>query len=339
MIATQYIEQGYPVRKVITILGLSTGSFYHTTIAEVDKKSKGIKPSTTTYNLKGVKVCNDIIIDEIQALLALEFVDYGYLKVYYYLKDYYTINHKKVYRIMKENSLLYVSKQVKLGSKQWVKDLVPKPLTYFSYWEFDIKFMYLSGAGLYLPLLSVIDVKSRWILGQLCQQSIKKQDVKTLMQALIETYNIPEKIHVRCDNGSQFESNLIRDFFKEKGIEQEFTKPATPEQNAHIESYHSILERVICKQYQFERQKNQLETLNRWAMFYNYERIHSGANYTSPYKNLKKNNFKIDTIFTKAITKNKCIFIPLKEMEMSNAEEQLIRDNLADRNNITPKIV
>lgn len=339
MIATQYIEQGYRVRKVIKILGLSPGSFYHKTIVEIDQKSKSIKPSNFTYSLSGMKICNDIIIDEIEALLALEFVDYGYLKVYYYLKDFYTINHKKVYRLMKENKLLYVSKQIKIGSKQWVKDLVPKPLVDFSYWEFDIKFMYLSGAGLYIPLLSVIDVKSRWLLGQLCQRSIKKQDVKTLMQALIETYNIPEKIHVRCDNGSQFESNLIRDFFKEKGIEQEFTKPATPEQNAHVESYHSILEKIICKQYQFETQKDQLETLNKWAMFYNYERIHSGSNYTSPYKNLKKNNFEIDTIFTKAITKNKCIFIPLKEKEMSNAEEQLIRDNLDDRNNVTPKMV
>lgn len=339
MIATEFIEQGYAVRKVITVLGLSTGSFYHKTIAEIDKKSKGIKPSNFTYNLSGIKVCNDTIIKEIRLLLALEFVDYGYLKVYHYLKNFYTINHKKVYRLMKENRLLYVSKQIKLGSKQWVKDLVPKPLTYFSYWEFDIKFMYVSGVGLYIPLLSVIDVKSRWLLGQLCQRSIKKQDVKTMMIALIATYNIPEKIIVRCDNGSQFESNLVRDFFKEKGIIQEFTKPATPEQNAHVESYHSILERTICRQYLFETQKIQLETLNRWAMFYNYQRIHSGSEYKSPYQNLINHNFKIDTIFTKVITENKCIFIPLKEKEMSNAEEQLIRDNLDDRNKSSPEIV
>lgn len=117
---------------------------------------------------------------------------------------------------MKRHKLLYTAKQFKIGTKQWVKELVPIPDTAFSYWEFDIKFMYVAGTGKYTPLLSVIDVKSRWLLGHLCQPSIKKADVKALMDVQIETYVIPEKITVRCDNGSQFESNLIREYFKEK---------------------------------------------------------------------------------------------------------------------------
>ena len=187
---------------------------------------------------EGIPVDNSIIVGDIKILLALEFVDYGYLKVYHYLKESYLINHKKVYRLMKGNHLLFATRQVKIGTKQWVKELVPQPDVAFSYWEFDINFMYVSGLGTYIPLLSVIDVKTRWFLGHLCQHSIKKEDVKTQMEALIATYIIPNKITVRCDNGSQFESNLIRSYFKDMGVEQEFTKPATPEQNAHIEFLH-----------------------------------------------------------------------------------------------------
>ncbi len=332
MIATTFIQQGHSTRKVLSILGLSAGTYYHLAVDVSNKKVKGVQPSTITFNHLGISVCNSVIVTEIKELLEQEFVDYGYLKVYHHLKERYLINHKKVYRLMKSHKLLYATKQVKIGTKQWVKELVPQPTVAFSYWEFDIKFMYVQGLGIYIPLLSVIDVKSRWLLGHLCQQSIKKEDVKLLMDALIDTYTIPQKITVRCDNGSQFESNLIREYFISKGVEQEFTKPATPEQNAHIESYHSILERVICRQYLFETAAVQLVTLNRWAMFYNYQRIHSGTGYKSPYKALKNEGIDVDKIFIKEQTENKRIFIALNEKELGSAEMQPSRDSLTDRN-------
>ena len=46
----------------------------------------------------------------------------------------------------------------------------------------------------------------------------------------------PEKVYVCCDNGSQFESPLVIEYFASLYIEQEFTKLATPEQNAPIKS-------------------------------------------------------------------------------------------------------
>jgi hypothetical protein len=333
MIATTYIQQGHSIRKVLSFLSLSASCFYHKAVVASSQKTKGIAPSQTTFTHQGVAVSNSVIVSEIKTLLSKEFVDYGYFKVYHHLKEIYLINHKKVYRLMKCNKLLYAIKQVKIGTKQWVKELVPQPDVAFSYWEFDIKFMYVSGLGTYIPLLSVIDVKTRWLLGHLCQASIKKEDVKTLMEMLIATYKIPQKIMVRCDNGSQFESNLIREYFINKGIEQEFTKPATPQQNAHVESYHSILEKVICRQYLFETVEDQLTTINKWGMFYNYQRIHSGTGYKSPYKALLNEGMDVDKIFIKKETKNNRIFIALNEKELGNAGVQPNRDNLTDRNN------
>ena len=335
MIATTYIQQGHCTRKVLSVLGLSASSYYHQATTVSGKKTKGKKPSKTTFTHQGLEVDNMILVSDIKTLLAQEFVDYGYLKVYHHLKQTYAVNHKKVYRLMKYNKLLFATKQVKIGTKQWVKELVPQPDVAFSYWEFDIKFMYVNGLGSYIPLLSVIDVKTRWLLGHLCQQSIKKEDVKILMETLIATYTIPQKITVRCDNGSQFESNLIRNYFNGIGVVQEFTKPATPEQNAHIESYHSILERVICRQYLFETAADQLTTLNRWSLFYNYQRIHSGTDYQSPYKALLKKGIDVDKIFIKQKTEYKRIFIALNEKELGNAEVQPNRDNLTDRNKQT----
>jgi putative transposase len=78
-------------------------------------------------------------------------------------------------------------------------------------------------------------------------------------------------------------ANLVQKYFKDKNVTQEFTIPATPEQNTHIESYHSIMERTIWKKHQFDDLEEARNTLERFKKFYNFERIHSGTNYKSPY--------------------------------------------------------
>jgi putative transposase len=78
------------------------------------------------------------LIEEIIKLLALPFVDYGYLKTTFYLRDKknYLINPKKVYRLMAENELLCDNKGIpEHSSRQWVKELVPNPMDAFTYFE------------------------------------------------------------------------------------------------------------------------------------------------------------------------------------------------------------
>ena len=331
MTATMFIEQQYPVRKVLQYAGLSASSYYYKTTGDVAHK-RGIKPSDYTLLFNGGKVPNCEVVNQVKILLEREFVDYGYLKVTYYLQDElgYHINHKKVFRLMQTHQLLYQSKRQRVGTKQWVKKLVPEPTTAFSYWEFDIKFMYIHGTGKMIPLLTVIDVYSRWVLGHLFQESIKKEDVKRFFEHITKAYTSPQKVYVRCDNGSQFESALLREYFVSAGIEQEFTKPATPEQNAHIESYHSLLERVICRGYEFEQTQDCFDTLGRWLMFYNYERIHSGTDYKSPYKCLSKKGTNVGEIFVCKNQQIDNIFIGLNQTETSSAEEQLARDSPAE---------
>jgi transposase InsO family protein len=326
-----FIEQQYPVRKVLQYAGLSASSYYYRASDDGTQK-RGVKPSEYTLLEDGGKIANDQVAVQIKLLLKKEFVDYGYLKVTYYLQDElgYLINHKKVYRLMKEHQLLYQSKKRRIGNKKWDTKLVPEPNEAFSYWEFDIKFMYIHGTGRMVPLLSVVDVYSRWVLGHLFQESIKKEDVKTFFEQMTSVYATPHKVYVRCDNGSQFESTLLREYFLAVGIEQEFTKPATPEQNAHIESYHSILERSICRSYEFEQTQDCFDTLNRWLKFYNYERIHSATDYKSPYKSLLKKGLKTSEIFTCKEQQVGNIFIGLNKTETSAAEQQLARDSLAE---------
>jgi len=114
---------------------------------------------------KGLWVSDSKVIQDIIELLAGEFVDYGHFKTTVDLRDEkgYVINHKKVYRLMRENKLPVLNRQTFNAIKrQWVKELVPDPKAEFCYLEFDIKYIYVQGKRTNAQVLTVLDVFSRW---------------------------------------------------------------------------------------------------------------------------------------------------------------------------------
>ena len=282
MIAEEFIAQGYPISRVLRMVGIASSSYYYR--PKESHQVRGIKKSTHTMNRHGMWVSNQLVVKQIEDLLEEEFVDYGYRKMTHWLRQQhgYLINEKKVYRLMSEHKLLNSRDKYRRLPRRWVKQLVPQPSGVLDYLELDIKYIYIHGQRTYALLLTVIDVASRWVLGQYMAWQISKYEVRDLLDKIFEAYTLPKKIYVRNDNGSQFEARLIQDYFKDKGVTQEFTRPATPEQNAHIEAYHSIIERVICRKYEFEDLTEAQDTFNRWIRFYNFDRIHSGIQYLSP---------------------------------------------------------
>ncbi len=294
MIASNFIQQGFPKKTVLEVLAIPRSSYYYKGRSSTGKK--GRCSSTHTLTIEGELVSNDKVLEDIKEILSEEFVDYGYLKVTHWLRQErnYVINPKKVYRLMRQAGLLNKVVKQKRQPRNWVRQLLPPAKQAFDYLEFDLKYAYVAGKNRNALLLSVIDVKTRWVLGQFMDWTIKKEQVIQLFDQIFEAYPLPKHFYVRNDNGSQFEAQQVQQYFEQKGITQEFCKPATPEQNAHIESYHSILERVICQRYELDSIKQLKETLNRFVSFYNFERIHSGVEYTSPYKYLLKRNIDMD---------------------------------------------
>ena len=153
-----------------------------------------------------------------------------------------------------------------------VKDLIPQTQIPFDYWEFDIKYIWVAGKRKSMQVLTVLDVNSRWNLGQYCAYTIKKEDVISLFDSLFESYDLPKGICVSSDNGSQFIATEVQEYFRDKQVKQEFTKPATPQQDAHIEAYHSIMESCVCQRFEFNDLKEARKILAEFRNFYNFER-------------------------------------------------------------------
>lgn len=285
MVAHEFIHEIGSINFVLSVVGISKSTFYYKPQAT---GSRGKRISTHTRHRDGFAVLNDVVLQAIASLLEQEFVDYGYHKVTIWLQRCgFIINKKKVYRLMRAALLLLPKPSPVRSKKTWVKELLPVTEVPFDYMEFDIKYIKIDGTERNAYLLTVIDVMSRFNMGQLLQYSMRKEDVLLLFEDIFSMFALPTKITVRSDNGSQFEAEIVREYFASMNVKHEFTKPGTPEQNAHIESYHSIVQRAVCDRISFDSLEHAQDTFERFRNFYNFDRLHSGVGFATPGEKLR----------------------------------------------------
>lgn len=255
------------------MVGMVHSSYYRTP----SLGKKGNKPSEFTHHIKNGLVVQDVVVESIKALLSHPFIDCGYrLMTSYLTRDGYTINHKKLYRIMKEANMLKLEDRIdRSGSgRKFVKFRKVKTTKPFDCLEMDIKMVWIPSAGKNAYLLSIMDVHTRRILTDLFAFSIKQAQVITLLSELFMDYQYPNNVVIRSDNGSQFIAKSVREYLGLIGVSQEFTHIATPEENAHIEAYHGILKKEVFKRFEYRTFGEIEKILKEYVLFYNNERLH-----------------------------------------------------------------
>jgi len=193
------------------------------------------------------------------------------------IRGYY-INHKKVYRLMKEYVLLEEPRK-RVGRK-FVKYRRVAPTKALEIIEMDIKYVWIHGQRKYAFILTVIDTFTRYVLHWSAGYTMKSEQVKVVWEYIIANYLQPagilEKgldVEIRNDNGKQFNAHLIINFFKENYLNQVFTHPYTPEENGHIESFHNTLGKAL-KRDQFTSLEQLEKRLIKFYTCYNNDRSH-----------------------------------------------------------------
>ena len=238
---------------------------------------KGNKPSKLTYHSVNGLVDQSTVIASIKDILSHEFIDCGYrLMCSYLTKDGYLINHKKLYRIMKQANMLKLEDRInRSGSgRKFVKFRKVNTSRPMECLEMDIKMVWIPSVGKNAYLLSIIDVHTRRILKDYFSFSIKQKQVIMLLSQMLEEYQYPESIVIRSDNGSQFIAKNVREYLELVGVSQEFTHVATPEENAHVEAYHGILKKEVFQRFEYRTFGEIEQILKRYVIFYNNVRHH-----------------------------------------------------------------
>jgi len=298
MVITKYKDL-IPVRWLCSWTGMPVSTWYYNS---TDGK-RGCKPSRYTYTYAGDRVSNREIISQIKELLRQEYVCYGYEKIASELRDDgFLINKKKVYRLMKESHLLHSNARIRTnGRRNFVKMRKIEADYPMQYLAMDIKYIHIHGERRNVYLLSVMDIFTRRVLGHVLKGSIRQHDVVLLLDGIIAENQL-KKITIRNDNGSQFIAHSVRKYLHDMGINQEFTHIATPEENAYIESLHSILEREVIRRYWFDSIHYAKWKISDYYKFYNARRKHRSLGMRSPDQYLdnyermnqkKENDFQI----------------------------------------------
>ena len=255
------------------MVGMVESSYYR----KLSGGKKGNKPSLLTYHKINGYVEQEVVITSIKDILSHEFIDCGYRLMCTYLKrDGYLINHKKLYRIMKEAKMLKLEHRINRSGSgrkfvKFRKVITSRPMECL---EMDIKMVWIPSAGKNAYLLSIIDVHTRRILKDYFSFTIKQKHLIAFLSSLFEEYQYPTSVVIRSDNGSQFIAKSVREYLGLIGVSQEFTHVATPEENAHIEAYHGILKKEVFQRFEYISFGQIEQILKRYVVFYNNERLH-----------------------------------------------------------------
>lgn len=271
------------------IIDLNPSTYYYATAREgFEKEENGGRPIPGySYTTEGKKVCDMQIKEWIMSLIEGECFAYGYYKLAVELRRTYKliINKKKVYRLCKEMGVLRPQRQIKskyprkLARNRTVT--APNQL-----WETDIKYGYVAGVDRFFYIQSIIDVYDREIIDYHIGLSCEGEDAAaTLVRALMKRRLFEEDVKkpiIRSDNGPQFISHKFEDTCQEVAVEHERIPCKTPNKNAHIESFHRILEDECLGRWEFDSYEEAYEAVLEFMERYNHRRIHRSIFDMSP---------------------------------------------------------
>jgi transposase InsO family protein len=211
---------------------------------------------------------------------------WGYRRIWAWLrrKDGLEINDKKVYRIMKEKSLLCPRKGLR---KVAAREIRAKPRASRSneFWGTDMTKIYVEKQG-WAYLVVVLDWFSKKIVGvDVAPRSRSKEWLEALNRAVNERFPFGVKgmgLHLVTDNGCQPTSIAYQDYCGQTGIEQIYTSYNNPRGNAETER----VIRTMKEELLWLREWNDLEELKKavesWVKDYNANYLHSALGYRSP---------------------------------------------------------
>jgi len=288
MLAKEYMKKGLKRAVVLSITGVSHHQLYYrqkeTTPGKRASAFTGYKDSKTQelWQVPNSKVVEEIIRIKQDPDLGNW---YRLIGSTLQVRGYY-INHKKVYRLMKDRHLLEKPKRKK--GRTFVKFRRVTPAGPLHVLEMDIKYVWVAEKARYAYILSIIDTFTRYILHWKVGYKMREAQVKDAWDFIIVNYLQPANmlgkkisIEVRNDNGKQFCSAMIQKYFKDNHLNQVFTHPYTPEENAHIESFHGILGKSL-KLENFKILADVEKRLNRFYPTYNNIRQHGSIAMLSP---------------------------------------------------------
>ncbi|CEG09853.1 putative transposase OrfB [Afipia felis] len=225
--------------------------------------------------------------------LAASRVRYGYRRLHVLLlREGYRLNHKRTYRLYREEGLSIRTKTPKRKRAWRYRSGRPEIGAANHCWVMD----FMSDAlfdGRPFRLLTVVDCHTRESLAIVPRANFRAFQVVEVLERLTRERGKPKTI--RCDNGPEFAGRILDQWAYHNGVEIDFSRPGKPTDNALCEAFNGRVRAECLNASWFLSMADAIERIEEWRCHYNNDRPHTSLG------NLTPNEFARQTLTVREI--------------------------------------
>jgi len=188
------------------------------------------------------------------------------------------INHKKVYRIYREEGLA-VRRRKRKKLAAGVRIVLASPTQPNQRWSMDFMGDSLAS-GRPFRILNIVDDYSREAIATEVDSSMPGLRVVRVLEQIASTRPLPTTIV--CDNGPEFTGRTLDAWAYARGVQLHFIRPGKPIENAFAESFNGKMRDECLNESWFADLGEARTKIGLWRIDYNEVRPHSALGNRTP---------------------------------------------------------
>ena len=190
------------------------------------------------------------------------------------------VSRSSVYRVLKSEGLV----PPHIFGKPRREKVKPDPKKPHEDWMIDITYIPIQSVDWYLIVL--IDVYSRYIVGWELSSSMTWHEIQRVVDWAIEDLGLrdsEDKPRLHNDNGSQLKAKKLRQWLRELGVLQDFSRPKVPEDLAILERFMRTVKQEEVYPAEYVDHYVARDGIGIFIDYYNHRRPHQSLGYVTPY--------------------------------------------------------
>lgn len=211
--------------------------------------------------------------------LATKRPRFGYRRLCVMLRrEGHVVNHKRVYRLYREEGLS-LRRKTRKRFRAGVRTLLPAPSRPNERWSMDFV-SEVTSSGRRFRVFTLVDDFTRESLTLVADTSLGGARVARALEFVAVERGLPELIVT--DNGPEFTGRALDTWCYQQGVKHHFIRPGKPVENAYIESFNGKFRDECLNQHWFLSLEDARRIIAAWLVDYNEARPHSSLDGMTP---------------------------------------------------------